>query len=121
MYAGSRAIESLCLTIDLNKLQVQGDTSTVLTMAPIADKWTSFGWAVRSVDGNDFSDLDAGYDWLRTQRKPGVLIANTLVGKGVPFLEGKMSHNMVLPAAVANDALEYLEKTLIDPTQGAAL
>jgi transketolase len=122
LYAGSRVIDSLCLTIDLNKLQVQGDTSTVLAMAPIADKWTSFGWAVRSVDGNDFSDLAAGYDWLRTQGKPGVLIANTLVGKGVPFLEGKMSHNMVLPSAVADKALDYLEKApVVDSSQGSAL
>ena len=111
MYAGSNQLKNVCLTIDVNRLQVEGDTNNVLTMEPLEDKWRAFGWAVRSVDGNDFSELAGAYDWLRSQNQPGVLLANTLVGKGVPFLEGKMSHNMVLPAEVARDALVHLDNT----------
>ena len=109
MYAGSNGLDNLCLIVDVNRLQVEGETDRVLDMAPIDDKWRAFGWAVREVDGHDFDGLADAFDWARANAgRPSVLLARTIVGKGVPFLEGRMSHNMVLPADVAARALAVL-------------
>jgi transketolase len=111
MYAGHNQLDNLCLIIDVNKLQVEGDTDSVLDMSPLDDKWRAFGWEVRIVDGHDFDALAEAFDGARgANGKPTVLLAQTIVGKGVPFLEGRMSHNMVLPAGVAADALAILEQ-----------
>ena len=112
MYAGSNGLDNLCLIVDVNGLQVEGETDSVLDMAPIDDKWRAFGWAVRDVDGHDFSDLSDAFDLAReTSGRPSVLLVRTLVGKGVPFLEGQKSHNLVFPAAVAARALAELQET----------
>ncbi len=112
MYAGSNGLDNLCLIVDVNGLQVEGETDSVLDMAPIDDKWRAFGWAVRDVDGHDFSDLSDAFDWAReTSGRPSVLLVRTLVGKGVPFLEGQKIHHLVFPAAVAARALAELEET----------
>ncbi|MEP3276756.1 MAG: transketolase [Stappiaceae bacterium] len=110
MYAGSNGLDNLCLIVDVNRLQVDGPTENVLSMEPVDDKWRAFGWATRSVDGHDFQQMADAFDWARSKKgKPTVLLLNTLVGKGIPFLEGQMSHNMVFPQHVADKALQVLE------------
>ncbi len=111
MYAGANGLDNLCLIVDVNGLQVDGPTDDVLAMAPIGKKWQAFGWAVRSVDGHDFEAMEAACDWARSNTgQPTALLFETLVGKGVPFLEGRMSHNMVFPKDVADKALQFLER-----------
>lgn len=106
MYAGANALDNLCLMIDVNELQVEGHTDRIVSMAPIDEKWKAFGWAVRSVDGHNFQDMTDAFSWARSNvGQPTVLLVRTMVGKGVPFLEGQMSHNMVLPNNVAEEAL----------------
>ncbi len=110
MYAASRQLDNLCLIVDVNRLQVEGETDKVLAMEPISDKWRAFGWAVHEVDGHDFDALAGALEQARhTRLRPTVLLAHTTVGKGVPFLEGRMSHNMVFPAETAARAMELLE------------
>ena len=109
MFAASNKLNNLCLIIDLNNLQVEGDTRGVIVMAPIEDKFRSFGWQPIEVDGHSFTELDRAFEVARNQvNKPTVIIAKTTVGKGVSLLEGRMSHNMVLPKEVAKNALKEL-------------
>jgi len=110
MYAASNSLDNLCLIVDLNQLQVEGHTQEVMIMDPIDKKFQAFGWAVKNVDGHDFGALSAAFNQARSNRNvPTVILAHTIVGKGIPFLENQMSHNMVLPADVAEQCLKALE------------
>ena len=110
MYAASNQLDNLCLIVDLNHLQVEGHTETVISMEPIGKKFQAFGWAVKVIDGHDFSSLQEGFEYARsTSDVPTVILAETTVGKGIPFLENLMSHNMVLPGDVADKCLKYLK------------
>jgi transketolase len=113
MSAASFGLDPLCMTIDLNRMQVEGDTDRVVRMGSIAAKFDAFGWDVQEIDGNDMAALMAAYDHARSvQGKPSVVIARTLAGKGVPFLEGQLSHNLKLPAEVAQRALAELAEAV---------
>ena len=110
MYAASNSLDNLCMIVDLNQLQVEGHTQEVMVMDPIDKKFQAFGWAVKNVDGHDFGALSAAFNQARSNRNvPTVILAHTIVGKGIPFLENQMSHNMVLPADVAEQCLKALE------------
>ena len=109
MFAASRKLNNLCLIIDLNYLQVEGHTDKVMNMEPLEEKFNSFGWNTILVDGHNFSDMQNAFACARNEnKKPSALIMKTLPGKGVPSLEGKMSHNMVLPKEIAQNALKEL-------------
>ncbi|MDA9990503.1 transketolase [Paracoccaceae bacterium] len=109
MYAASNKLDNICLIVDLNNLQVEGNTQNVMIMDPIDDKFSAFGWEVLSIDGHNFNALGDAFQKARcTFHKPTVILAQTIVGKGVPFLENKMSHNMVLPADVAAQCFSIL-------------
>lgn len=110
MFAASHGLGNLCLIVDMNNLQVEGETEKVITMSPVDEKFAAFGWAVECVDGNDLAALGVAFDRARDRcDQPTVLLAETLVGKGVSFLEGQMSHNLVFPREVADRALVALE------------
>ena len=110
MYAASNNLDNICLIVDLNYLQVEGDTNKVMVMDPIDEKFRAFGWQAHVVDGHDFNALGNVFKKARnTAGKPTVILAKTIVGKGVPFLEKKMSHNMVFPKDVAAQCLSILE------------
>ena len=110
MYAASNSLDNLCMIVDLNQLQVEGHTQEGMVMDPIDKKFQAFGWAAKNVDGHDFGALSAAFNQARSNRNvPTVILAHTIVGKGIPFLENQMSHNMVLPADVAEQCLKALE------------
>jgi transketolase len=110
MYAASNRLDNLCLIVDLNYLQVEGHTQKVMVMEPIDKKFQAFGWAVKNVDGHDFFALGAAFEQARSNcDMPSVILAQTIVGKGIPFLENEMNHNMVLPNDVAEQCLKSLE------------
>ncbi len=110
MYAASNKLDNLCLIVDLNYLQVEGNTNKVMIMDPIDDKFRAFGWQAEVVDGHNFNAMRDAFNKARdTTGKPTVILAKTIVGKGVPFLENKMSHNMIFPADVAEQCLSVLE------------
>ena len=107
--AGSMRVDNLCVVLDANRMQVEGDTDYVLRMAPVADKWRAFGFHVCECDGNDIAGLLHALTLARqTAGSPTVIVAHTLPGKGVSFLEGKLSHHMKLPPEQAQAALREL-------------
>ncbi len=110
MAAGSMGVANLCVIVDLNFMQVEGHSDRVLKQEPVADKWASFGWHVVLVDGHDISALCAALSRARAATdKPTAIIATTLVGKGVAFLEGQFGHNMKLSAQDTAAALQALD------------
>jgi transketolase len=109
MAAGSMAVSSLCVVVDLNEMQVEGHTDRVLRQEPVADKWAAFGWNVIATDGHDIRALLGALDAAgRCPDRPTVILARTLVGKGVDFLEGQFGHNMKLSPEDAERALRAL-------------
>ena len=90
-------------------MQVEGDARDVAAIDPVDSKLENFGWQTMVIDGHDFDAIFAGFEAAKAEtERPSCIIAQTIPGKGVPFLEGQKSHNMVLPSQVAVDALDWL-------------
>lgn len=112
LFAGSQGLHKLCVLLDLNRMQVEGHTDSVLRLDPIADKWRAFHWQVIEVDDHDLGALLAAFAAARAQTaRPTVIVASTVPGKGVSRLEGVRSHNAKLPAELADAALRELGAT----------
>jgi transketolase len=98
LFAGHHHLENLVAVVDYNKIQSLGRVEEVLDLEPFADKWTAFRWAVREVDGHDVDALDKAFRELPFERgKPSCLIAHTVKGKGVSFMEDKLLWHYRIP------------------------
>ena len=107
--AGTWNIANLCLIVDCNGMQVEGDINKVISLEPLTEKFISFGWNTINCNGNDIAELLSSFKSAKEcKAKPSVILAKTLVGKGVSFLEGQLSHNLFFPKNVANKALKFL-------------
>ncbi|MCL2035255.1 MAG: transketolase [Oscillospiraceae bacterium] len=81
-------LDNLYAVIDRNGLQISGSTEQVMALESLEDKWAAFGWEVFRCDGNDIAALCDAFDRMQSSKeKPKVLIANTIKGKGVSFME----------------------------------
>jgi len=90
MTAAHFKLDNVCAIVDYNKVQENGFVSDIKGLEPLAEKWRTFGWNVIDLDGNDIEKLLGAFEnFKKTKGKPTVLIANTLKGKGVPFMELK--------------------------------
>ena len=105
-------LDSLTAIIDRNDLQAQGATEDRKRLEPLAAKWAAFGWHVLEVDGHDLRALcDALDQATATRGRPTAIIARTVKGKGVSFLEGRFQfHNASLTADQIARALAELEE-----------
>jgi len=91
-------LDNLCAIIDNNDLQISGRTADVCNTAPIDLKFESFGWAVRHVDGHDFEALKNAFNDLPfVQDKPSLIIAHTVKGKGVSYMENQIKWHHGVP------------------------
>jgi transketolase len=91
MAAAHFKLDNLTAFIDHNGLQIDGPTSEIMDLHPLDEKWRSFGWHVISIDGHDYSQILASVEEAgRVKRKPTMIIADTIKGKGVSFMEGKV-------------------------------
>ncbi len=96
MSAAHYGLGNLVGIVDYNNQQIDGEVSSVMNIEPFADKWRSFGWNVHECDGNDIEDIIRVTWSIRTAKerdKPSVILAVTVMGKGVPFFEGTMPDN----------------------------
>lgn len=98
MAAGHRRLESLTAVIDRNRLQQGARTEETNRLDPLPDKWNAFGWEAIEVDGHDVLAL---YDAFTRPRvgKPRCVIANTVKGKGVSFIEDRVEWHHKVPSA----------------------
>ena len=86
--ASKYALSNLAAVVDYNKLQSYGPVADVLPLEPLVDKWRAFGFAVREVDGHDVAALRKAFAALPfEEKKPSILIAHTIKGKGIAFAE----------------------------------
>jgi transketolase len=97
MAAGHRGLSNLTAIIDRNRLQQGARTEDTNRLEPLADKWRAFGWQVIEVDGHDHGQL---YDMLAAtgKDKPRCLIAHTIKGKGVSFIEDRVEWHHKVPS-----------------------
>jgi len=96
MCASSFGPHHLIALVDVNNVMADGYASDVLKSEPISDKWESFGWHVQRVNGNDVRALLGACDKLAgVKTKPQVIICDTLMGKGVPFIETREKAHFV--------------------------
>lgn len=85
-------LDNLCAVTDYNKVQLDGTTDEIMPLRDLAAKWRAFGWHVIECDGHDLKALDAAFDEAeKTKGVPTMIIADTVKGKGVSFMEGKAS------------------------------
>ena len=96
LIAAKHKLDNLVVLIDYNKIQSFGRTNDVINQEPLSERWKSFGWDVVEVDGHDFKQLLAAF--LLQHNKPKVIIAHTIKGKGVSFMEDKVEWHYKSPS-----------------------
>lgn len=99
MSASKFGLDNLIAIIDYNKLQLDGYNSDVMPIEPLASKWTSFGWNVARIDGHNISQIIGAIEKAKlTKGVPTVIIADTIKGKGVSYMEDKCSWHGKAPS-----------------------
>ncbi|MDE1164544.1 MAG: transketolase [Pseudomonas sp.] len=97
MSAAHHQLGNLIALVDLNKQQADGNSHDILGFEPLVDKWQAFGWHVQRVDGNDLPAVIAAFDQAMAlaEAKPRVILFDTLMGKGVDFLETREKNHFI--------------------------
>ena len=89
MFAGHHKLDNLCAIVDYNKMQSDDFNENIMGLEPLADKWKSFGWHVIEIDGHNFDEIGNAFGDARSEKeKPTVIIAHTIKGNGVSYMEG---------------------------------
>ncbi|MDY1048889.1 MULTISPECIES: transketolase [Pseudomonas] len=113
MSASHWKLDNLIAIVDVNNQQADGRSSEVLAFEPIVDRWQAFGWFTQRVDGNDLDALVKAFDAARSHggTQPRVIICDTRMGRGVPFLETReKAHFIRVDEHEWNLALNHLEE-----------
>ncbi|MFO0569254.1 MAG: transketolase [Polyangiaceae bacterium] len=102
-FAAHHRLDNVLAVVDFNKMQALGVTSDILGLEPLDARWSSFGWAVRRVDGHDIKAIVGALDAFPFEPgKPSIIVADTVKGKGVSFMEDSLLWHYRCP-----DAEEY--------------
>ncbi len=109
MFAAHKKLDNLCLIVDNNRLQIDGNISEVCSPEPITDKFAAFGLNVITCDGHDFSDIERAFKLAEEcKNRPSVIVAKTIKGKGISFMEDDYTWHGTAP----ND--EQYEKAIAE-------
>lgn len=99
MFGSFHKVDNVCAIVDYNKLQLDGFVKDIMELEPLAAKWRSFGWHVIELDGHDIEAVQSAFaEAAATTGKPTVLLANTVKGKGVSFMENNPKYHGVPPS-----------------------
>jgi transketolase len=114
MAAQQFKLDNLCAIVDNNGLQIDGATKDVMNVEPLADKYRAFGWNVLEINGHDLLEVDKAYlEFKKTKVKPTAIIAKTVKGKGVSYMENLVEwHGKVPSKELAQKALEEIGTTI---------
>jgi transketolase len=95
--AGHYQLDNLIAIVDVNNQQADGPSKEVMAFEPLVEKLNAFGWFVQRVDGNDLDAVVAAFDAAKAYpaKKPRIIVADTLMGKGVPFLEQREKNHFI--------------------------
>lgn len=89
MCSGHYRLDNLCAILDYNKMQSDDLNENIMGLEPLRDKWEAFNWHVIEINGHDFKEISDAFDEARQiKAKPTIIIAHTVKGKGVSFMEG---------------------------------
>ena len=89
MFAGHYKLDNLCAIVDYNKMQSDDYNANIMTLEPLVDKWEAFNWYVLEIDGHNFDEMESAFNEAsKTKDKPTMIIAHTIKGKGVYYMEG---------------------------------
>ncbi|MEW5767254.1 MAG: transketolase [bacterium] len=98
MSAAHYRLDNLCAFLDYNKLQIDGRVEDIMAIEPLIDKWKAFGWHTLEIDGHNIEQIiKAAEEAKKTKGKPTIIIAHTIKGKGVSFMEGVVGFHGVAP------------------------
>lgn len=116
MSAPKFGLDNLTVFLDYNKSQIDGFTKDVMDLEPLVEKWTAFNWDVQEIDGNDIPQILTAIDKTRSiLGKPHMIIAHTIKGKGVSFMENNIEwHGKAPTKDEAEKALRELEQIPIE-------
>ena len=114
MFAANQHLDHFVMLVDYNRQQLDGTTEEISGLNRFEEKFSSFGWDVQSIDGNDVQQV---YDALQAVRrangKPKAIVLNTIKGKGVPMYEGTSNnHHIEVKPEVMREAIELLRASL---------
>jgi transketolase len=112
LFAPHHKLDNLVVIVDYNKIQSLGRVEDVIDLRPLAEKWQAFGWSAREIDGHDLASLERSLaDVPFEQGKPSCIIAHTVKGKGVSFMEDKLLWHYRAPRGELMDqAVAELER-----------
>jgi len=98
MAGGFHKSDNVVAIVDYNGIQLDGFVKDIMDVAPLADKWRSFGWHAIEIDGHDFPSIQAALqEAAATKGKPTCIVAHTVKGKGVSFMENNPKWHGVAP------------------------
>ncbi|HEY5648099.1 MAG TPA: transketolase, partial [Nitrospiria bacterium] len=90
LFAGNKSLDNLTVIVDHNQAQQDGWVKDIMDLSPLTDKWRAFKWHAIDIDGHDLDQVAKAFDEARsTKGKPSVIIARTIKGKGVSFMENQ--------------------------------
>ena len=104
MLASATKINDLTVIIDFNKWQATGRSEEIMALTPLKEKWSSFGWDVQEIDGHDYTQINNAFKKAHTQEKPSAIIAHTIKGKGISFMEDDNNWHYKIPSKSELDA-----------------
>ncbi|MEK7434099.1 MAG: transketolase [Cyanobacteriota bacterium] len=98
LFCGNKKIDNLVVIVDSNKQQLDGWIKDISSLDPLDDKWRAFGWEVIEIDGHNMKEILSAFEKAeQTKGKPTVIIANTIKGKGVSFMENNLDFHGASP------------------------
>ena len=112
MSAAHYKLNNLVTFVDRNRLMIDGTTAEIMNIEPLADKWRSFGFIVKEIDGHNFEELAGAIEFAHAEKSgPVVIIANTVKGKGVELMENQVQwHYGGLDSALQEEAHKSIDK-----------
>ena len=115
MFAAHYKLDNLAVFLDHNGLQIDGRIADIMSPEPLDEKWRAFGWEVQVIDGHNIDQIIAALDYARSVKgKPSMIIAQTVKGKGVSFMEDECDWHGIAPKP------EEAERALAELDQGGS-
>lgn len=99
MFAGGKRLNNLVAIVDFNKLQGTGESCEIMHLEPLEDKWRAFGWHTIRIDGHDINALNTAFESAKKQSLPVCIVADTIKGKGISFMENDNNWHYRIPTA----------------------
>jgi transketolase len=98
MFAGFNRLDNIVAIVDYNQIQLDGFVKDIMSLEPLPDKWRAFGWHVVEVYGHDIAALQNAFGEAASEKgKPTCIVAHTIKGKGVSFMEGNPKFHGMAP------------------------